>query len=85
MGKEERAQSYWNLPRGSQLATTGPGVVQPGCHSYRMGMMEGLSFILLFSVCCPLNTPCPSPVHTSFLLCNQLSVRFCQLLLSLIC
>ncbi len=48
MGKGEREQSHWNLPRGSQLATAGPGVMQPGCHSDRMGMMEGLFFLSLF-------------------------------------
>lgn len=65
MVKEERGQSYWNLPRGSQLATAGPGVVQPGYHSYRMGMMEGLSvFFSFLSVVC-LAHLFPPPVYTS--------------------
>lgn len=66
MGEKKREQSHWNLPRGSQLAMAGPGVMQSGCHSYRMGMMEGLSFFFLFfSVCCLFNTSFPTLVYTS--------------------
>lgn len=62
MGNGEREQSYWNLPRGSQLAIAGPGVVQLRCYSYRMRTMEGLFFSFLFflSLCCFF-------VHTYFL------------------
>lgn len=64
MGKEKRKQSYWNLPRGSQLATAGPSVMQPGFHSYRMGMID---LFFLFSVCCPFKHLFPPPVYTSLL------------------
>ena len=58
MGKEGgRALSNWNLPRGSQLATGAPSIVQPGCHSYGTGMMEGLSSSPLFPARLLLNTP----------------------------
>lgn len=79
MDKEGREQSYWNPLTGSQLVTAGPGVVQPGCHSYKMGMMEGLFFSPPLSVV-PLthlySSPCSHLISLSSVSHGSISIAF---------